>query len=67
MKAAMQVAAAVHQLAGPDDPRLHQVDFTPFLPEQFGLSRHMVLDRSADYLAWVQQRCGELVDVAAAT
>jgi len=30
--------------------------------EQFGLSRAQVLERSADYLAWVQQRCGELAE-----
>jgi len=30
--------------------------------EQFGLSRAQVLERSADYLAWVRQRCGELAE-----
>jgi hypothetical protein len=30
--------------------------------EQFGLSRAQVLERSADYLGWVQQRCGELAE-----
>ena len=30
--------------------------------EQFGLSRAQVLERSADYLAWVQHRCGELAE-----
>jgi hypothetical protein len=30
--------------------------------EQFGLSRDEVTDRSAEYLTWVQARCGELVD-----
>lgn len=28
--------------------------------EQFGLSRAQVIERSAAYLEWVQQRCGEL-------
>jgi hypothetical protein len=28
--------------------------------EQFGLSRAQVIERSAEYLGWVQQRCGEL-------
>jgi hypothetical protein len=28
--------------------------------EQFGLSRAQVIERSAEYLAWVQPRCGEL-------
>jgi Sulfotransferase family len=28
--------------------------------EQFGLSSDEVIERSADYLGWVQQRCGEL-------
>jgi Sulfotransferase family len=28
--------------------------------EQFGLSRAQVIEQSADYLRWVQQRCGEL-------
>jgi hypothetical protein len=28
--------------------------------EQFGLSRAQVIERSAEYLAWVQRRCGEL-------
>lgn len=28
--------------------------------EQFGLSRAEVIERSAEYLAWVPQRCGEL-------
>jgi hypothetical protein len=28
--------------------------------EQFGLSRPQVIKRSAEYLAWAQQRCGEL-------
>lgn len=28
--------------------------------EQFGLSRAEVIERSAEYLAWVQPRCGEL-------
>jgi hypothetical protein len=28
--------------------------------EQFGLSRAQVIDRSAEYLAWVQPRCGEI-------
>jgi hypothetical protein len=28
--------------------------------EQFGLSRAQVIERSADYLTWVQPRCGEL-------
>jgi hypothetical protein len=35
--------------------------------EQFGLSRDEVIDRSAAYLAWVQARCGELVDAGRAT
>jgi hypothetical protein len=30
--------------------------------EQFGLSRAQVIERSAEYLEWVQQRCGELVE-----
>ena len=29
--------------------------------EQFGLSRPQVIERSAEYLRWVQPRCGELV------
>jgi hypothetical protein len=29
--------------------------------EQFGLSRAQVMERSAEYLTWVQSRCGELV------
>jgi hypothetical protein len=29
--------------------------------EQFGLSRAQVMERSAEYLQWAQQRCGELV------
>jgi hypothetical protein len=29
--------------------------------EQFGLSRTQVIERSAEYLEWVQPRCGELV------
>src|SRR3984893_779048 len=33
-----------------------------YTPEQFGLSRAQVLERSADYLGWVQQRCGELAE-----
>jgi hypothetical protein len=28
--------------------------------EQFGLSRAQVIERSAEYLAWLQPRCGEL-------
>ena len=28
--------------------------------EQFGLSRPQVIERSAEYLRWVQPRCGEL-------
>jgi len=28
--------------------------------EQFGLSRAQVIERSAEYLTWVQQRCGQL-------
>jgi hypothetical protein len=28
--------------------------------EQFGLSRPQVIERSADYLRWVQSRCGDL-------
>jgi Sulfotransferase family len=35
--------------------------------EQFGLSRAMVLERSADYLEWARSRCGELVDAAVTT
>lgn len=31
--------------------------------EQFGLSQDEVIDRSADYLAWVKHRDGELADV----
>jgi hypothetical protein len=31
--------------------------------EQFGLSREQVIDRSADYLQWVQRTCGELSDI----
>jgi hypothetical protein len=31
-----------------------------YTPEQFGLSRAQVIERSAGYLGWVQQRCGEL-------
>lgn len=38
-----------------------------YTAEQFGLSRQMMLDRSADYLKWVQSRCGEVVDAAVAT
>jgi hypothetical protein len=34
--------------------------------EQFGLSRAQVMERSAEYLQWVQARCGELVDVGRA-
>src|ERR1700682_309349 len=30
--------------------------------EQFGLSRAQVLERSADYLGWVQRHCGELAE-----
>jgi hypothetical protein len=30
--------------------------------EQFGLSRAQVIERSAEYLRWVQQRCGELAE-----
>jgi len=30
--------------------------------EQFGLSRAEVIERSADYLRWVQPRCGELAE-----
>jgi Sulfotransferase family len=30
--------------------------------EQFGLSRAQVTERSAEYLGWVQQRCGELAE-----
>jgi hypothetical protein len=35
--------------------------------EQFGLSKSLVIDRSADYLTWVQARCGEFADAARAT
>jgi len=35
--------------------------------EQFGLTRGMVLERSANYLAWARPRCGELVTGAVAT
>jgi hypothetical protein len=31
--------------------------------KQFGLSRATVVERSADYLAWAQQRCGALREV----
>ena len=33
-----------------------------YAPEQFGLSRAQVTERSAEYLRWAQARCGELVD-----
>jgi Sulfotransferase family len=33
---------------------------------QFGLSRAMVIERSAEYLEWVRPRCGELIDTAIA-
>jgi len=33
---------------------------------QFGLTRTQVLERSADYLAWAQRNCGELVDLGRA-
>jgi hypothetical protein len=32
--------------------------------DQFGLSRNEVIDRSSEYLAWVQTRCGELGEAA---
>jgi Sulfotransferase family len=32
-----------------------------YAPEQFGLSRTQVIERLAEYLEWVQPRCGELV------
>jgi hypothetical protein len=35
--------------------------------EQFGLTRDMVLERSANYLAWAGQRCGELANGAVTT
>jgi hypothetical protein len=38
-----------------------------YTPEQFGLSRQQVIERSADYLAWAQQRCGELAEAGRAT
>lgn len=38
-----------------------------YTAEQFGLSRAMVIERSADYLAWARPRCGDLVDAAIAT
>jgi hypothetical protein len=38
-----------------------------YTAEQFGLSRQLILDRSADYLAWVQSRCGEVAAAAIAT
>jgi len=38
-----------------------------YTPEQFGLSRAQVIERSADYLAWAQQRCGELAEAGRAT
>ena len=31
--------------------------------EQFDLSRALVIERSADYLAWVRRICGELPDI----
>jgi hypothetical protein len=34
-----------------------------YTPEQFGLSRAKVMERSAPYLQWVQHRCGELAGV----
>jgi hypothetical protein len=30
--------------------------------EQFGLSRREIVDRSAEYLAWVEMRCGDLAE-----
>lgn len=38
-----------------------------YTAEQFGLSRPLILDRSADYLMWVQSRCGEVTAAAVAT
>ena len=35
--------------------------------EQFSLSRDEVIDRSAEYLTWVQARYGELVDAGRTT
>jgi hypothetical protein len=35
--------------------------------EQFGLSQNAVTDRSANYLTWVQSRCGEFAEAARAT
>jgi hypothetical protein len=35
--------------------------------EQFGLSRREVIGRSAEYLAWVQARCGDLAEGGRAT
>jgi hypothetical protein len=35
--------------------------------QEYGLSRHEVIDRSAEYLAWAQARCGDLADSARAT
>jgi len=37
-----------------------------YAAEQFGLSREIVLERSADYMAWVKPRCGEVADAAVA-
>jgi hypothetical protein len=38
-----------------------------YAPEQFGLSRREVIDRSAEYLAWARARCGELADASPRT
>jgi Sulfotransferase family len=35
--------------------------------EQFGLSRAQVIERSGDYLGWVQQICGDLPDIERAS
>ena len=32
--------------------------------QQFGLSRPQVMERSAEYLDWARQRCGELAERA---
>jgi hypothetical protein len=37
-----------------------------YAPEQFGLTRSEIIERSAEYLTWVQPRCGDLVEAGPA-
>ncbi len=34
-----------------------------YAPEQFGLSRSEIIERSAEYLAWARARCGDLLEL----